>query len=108
MAQRALHGVNLTGWLTLEAWVTPTLFADSGALDESALIGSIGRDEYRRRLEAHRSGFVRQADFNQIAARGFNAVRLPVPWYVFGTDGPRPGPFVGCLAQVADAFDWAD
>ena len=33
MAQRALHGVNLTGWLTLEAWVTPTLFADSGALD---------------------------------------------------------------------------
>lgn len=108
MAQRALHGVNLTGWLTLEAWVTPTLFADSGALDESALIGSIGRDEYRRRLEAHRSGFVRQADFNQIAARGFNAVRLPVPWYVFGSDGPRPGPFVGCLAQVDDAFDWAD
>ena len=108
MAQRALHGVNLTGWLTLEAWVTPTLFADSGALDESALIGSIGRDEYRRRLEAHRSGLVRQADFNQIAARGFNAVRLPVPWYVFGTDGPRPGPFVGCLAQVDDAFDWAE
>ena len=42
MAARVLHGVNLAGWLTLEPWVTPRLFADSGALDEDALIASIG------------------------------------------------------------------
>jgi hypothetical protein len=107
MAYRALHGVNLTGWLTLEAWVTPTLFADSGALEESALIDSIGRDEYRRRLDAHRAGFVRQADFNQIAARGFNAVRLPVPWYVFGGRGPATSGRIGCIEHVDAALDWA-
>ena len=30
MAGHPLHGVNLTGWLTLESWVTPELFAEAG------------------------------------------------------------------------------
>jgi glucan 1,3-beta-glucosidase len=30
MAENALHGVNLTGWLTLESWVTPELFSGLG------------------------------------------------------------------------------
>ena len=33
MAQGTLHGVNLAGWLMLEPWVTPELFAETGALD---------------------------------------------------------------------------
>ena len=37
MASNTLHGVNLTGWLTLESWVTPELFAEAGALDEEQL-----------------------------------------------------------------------
>ena len=41
MAERALHGVNLTGWLTLEPWGTPELFADSGALEEPDLEESV-------------------------------------------------------------------
>ena len=38
MADGTLHGVNLTGWLSLEPWVTPELFAEAGALDEDALL----------------------------------------------------------------------
>lgn len=105
---RALHGVNLTGWLTLEPWVSPSLFADSGVLDEVSLIESLGADEYKRRIDEHRATFIRQADFNQIAARGFNAVRLPVPWYVFGDAGPFAGSFVPCIELVDEAVDWAD
>ena len=35
-------------------------------------------------------------------------MRLPVPWYVFGRKGPEPGPFVGCIQHVDNAFDWAE
>ena len=84
MAENALHGVNLTGWLTLEPWVTPELFSGSGALDEPSLITSLGAKGYREVVRRHRARFLTKDDFSRIASRGFNAVRLPVPWYVFG------------------------
>ncbi|MBR1829304.1 MAG: cellulase family glycosylhydrolase [Atopobiaceae bacterium] len=108
MAERALHGVNLTGWLTLEPWVTPELFADSGALDEPALVSALGRKRYRALVRKHREEFFEEADFMHIASRGFNAVRLPVPWYVFGSRGPECGPYTGCIDYVDLAFDWAE
>ena len=43
MADGTLHGVNLTGWLSLEPWVTPELFAEAGALDEDALLKGLAR-----------------------------------------------------------------
>ena len=108
MAERALHGVNLTGWLTLEPWVTPELFAESGALDEPALITALGRKRYRALVRSHRKSFYDASDFTRIASRGFNAVRLPVPWYAFGSKGPECGPYVGCVDYVDLAFDWAE
>lgn len=108
MADRALHGVNLSGWLTLEPWVTPALFADSGTLEEETLVRSLGTRHYHDLVSEHRRHFMSQNDFVAIASRGFNAVRLPVPWYVLGEDGPDAGPFLGCLDNVDDAFDWAD
>lgn len=108
MQLRAFHGVNLSGWLTLEPWVTPELFADSGALDEPSLIQSLGQRRYGELIKRHRESFYTQADFTQIASRGFNAVRLPVPWYVFGRKGPEPGPYYGCVTQVDRALDWAE
>ena len=91
MASNTLHGVNLTGWLTLESWVTPELFAEVGALDEEQLASSLGPRRYADYVRNHRATFVTREDFARIAARGFNAVRLPVPWYVYGDDGPEPG-----------------
>lgn len=108
MAGAALHGVNLTGWLTLEPWVTPELFADSGALDEEALVVSVGEKRYREIVEKHRAEFISRDDFVRIAARGFNAVRLPVPWYVFGDEGVECGPYVGCIEHVDEALGWAE
>ena len=108
MQPRAFHGVNLSGWLTLESWVTPEIFADSGALDEAALMRSVGQTRYQELVEQHRQQFISQADFTQIAARGFNAVRLPIPWYCFGEIGPEPGPYLGCINYVDKAFDWAE
>lgn len=108
MQVRAFHGVNLTGWLTLEPWVTPELFADSGALDEPTLVTSLGRKRYQALVQRHRDEFISQADFTQIAARGFNAVRLPVPWYVLGHKKAEQGPFLSCIEYVDNAFSWAE
>ena len=105
---RAVHGVNLSGWLVLEPWVTPSLFAGSGAFDEASLANSMDPGRYAAMLEEHRETFVEDTDFFRISARGFNAVRLQVPWFVFGENGPMPGPSAGCLGFVDKAFDWAE
>jgi len=103
-----LHGVNLTGWLTLESWVTPEIFAGSGALDEPSLITALGERAYAEVVRRHRETFVTADDFARIAARGLNAVRLLVPWYVYGADGPNPGLYVGCIEHVDHALEWAE
>lgn len=103
-----LHGVNLSGWLVLEPWVTPSLFAGTGAFDEASLAASMSESRYAGLLRNHRDEFISERDFAGIAARGFDAVRLQVPWYVFGESGPLPGPSVGCLGYVDQAFDWAE
>ena len=108
MASNALHGVNLTGWLTLESWVTPELFAEAGALDEESLASALGARRYADYVRNHRATFVTRDDFARIAARGFNAVRVPVPWYVYGDQGPEPGPYVGCIEYVDQALEWAE
>lgn len=108
MADRALHGVNLTGWLALESWVTPELFAGSGALDERALAFSLGTERYQELVRAHRASFITAEDFRRIASRGFNAVRLVLPWFVLGKDGPGPGPYLGCLEEADAALEWAE
>ncbi len=107
MAERAFHGVNLTGWLNLESWVTPEMFAGTGSLGEYGLVETLGRELYHDLIAEHRQTFITEEDFKLIARRGFNAVRLPIPWYVFGDQGPEHGPYVGCTDQVEDALSWA-
>ncbi len=108
MAGSALHGVNLTGWLSLEPWVTPELFAESGSLDEDSLVDALGERRYADVVRRHRETFITKEDFDRIASRGFNAVRLPVPWYAFGEAGPDPASFVGCVEMIDQALDWAE
>ncbi len=108
MAIHELHGVNLTGWLGLESWVTPELFAGTGSLGERGLVDVLGPEIYRDLVCEHRDTFIREEDFELITRRGFNAVRIPVPWYVFGEEGPESGPYVGCTEHVDHALEWAD
>lgn len=103
-----IHGVNLSGWLVLESWVTPEIFSATGALDEQGFIRALGPKRYGEVVRRHRETFITEKDFERIAARGFDAVRLPVPWYVFGDKGPLPGSFRGCANQVDAAFEWAE
>lgn len=106
MDQTALHGVNLCGWLVLESWVTPSLFASTGAFDQAGLKAAVGDDRYEQLVEQHRSSFITEQDFHRIASRGYNAVRLPVPWTVLaekGSANATPG-----IDYVDQALDWAE
>lgn len=105
---RVLHGVNLAGWLVLEPWVTPSLFSGTGAFSEVELADAMAPGRFDALLARHRASFIDEGDFARIAQRGFDAVRLQVPWFVLGDEGPMPGPASGCVEYVDAAMDWAE
>ncbi len=97
-------GVNLGNWLVLEKWMSPALFAGTSAEDEYHLPQQLSPDVYEARIRMHRSEYITERDFARIAEIGLNAVRIPVPYFLFGD---RP-PFIGCLQELDNAFDWAE
>lgn len=103
-----MHGVNLSGWLVLEPWVTPSLFAGTGAYDEASLARCTNSKQLAHLLTKHRDTFITEQDFLKISQRDYDIVRLQVPWFVFGEDGPLAGPLPGCISYVDMAFDWAE
>ena len=110
-----LRGVNLGGWLVLEKWITPSLFAGLQATDETSYCVELGEAEATRRLHHHWNTFITRADFGWLKRAGINAVRLPVGHWLFGKDYPYHRsyqearyPFVeGGLAIVDKVFAWA-
>jgi glucan 1,3-beta-glucosidase len=100
--------VNLAGWLVPEPWVTPELFASTHAVDDDGLYASLGTKGYEDLVRGHRATFVTADDFERMAARGYDAVRIPVPWYVFGGAGPMADGRPGCADSLDAAFDWAE
>lgn len=100
---KKLNGVNLGGWLVLEKWMTPSLFAETDADDEHYLAYDLPEKEYKAYIKTHRASFITEADFLRIAQEGFNIVRIPVPYFVFGDREP----FIGCIEELDRAFAWA-
>lgn len=95
-----LKGVNLGGWLLLEKWITPSLFAGLEAEDEySFCLETVGTD----RLQKHRDTYITKADFVWLADHGINAVRLPIGYWALHDDLP----FVNCKKWLDLAFQWA-
>ncbi len=108
MSSTALRGVNLDGWLVLEPWVTPDIFAATGAMTEADLIKSLGVEAYHDAVIKHRETFVTRNDFQQMVARGFNAVRIHIPWYILGGDNHLIGDYLSSIEYLDRAFDWCD
>ncbi len=106
MAER-IHGVNLSGWFIPETWVTPSLFAATGAANALELQRALGTAVYSERLRHHFETFITEDDFRRIAAIGFNSVRIPVPWHVFGA---REDAFtnIPAIDYVDRAIEWAE
>ena len=106
MGAATLHGVNLAGWLIPEAWITPEVFAGTGALTMRELQENLDEATYARLIAHHRAVFMTKANFASIAARGLDAVRIIVPWNIFGGEIPTIGG-EPCIEYVDRAFVWA-
>ena len=99
-----IKGVNLGNWLVLEKWMSPALFAGTTAEDEYYLPTQLSPEAYEARIKIHRSEYITERDFATIRRIGLNAVRIPVPYFIFGD---RP-PFIGCIEELDKAFSWAE
>lgn len=92
-----LRGVNLGGWLVLERWITPSVFAGTAAQEETQLCMELGGQKLER-LELHRQTFITEDDIQWMKKEGLNAVRVPIPYWIFG--GVEP--YAGCSKYL----DW--
>ncbi len=109
-----IRGVNLGSWLVLEKWMVPSLFEGLAATDETTWCAELGAAA-EARLRRHWDTFITEDDFAWLAARGINAVRIPLGHWIFGPDypyhrayGEARHPFVtGGIAVLDRAFDWA-
>ncbi len=99
-----IRGVNLGGWLVLEKWITPALFAGTSAEDESHLWTELSERGQQGLLRAHRDSFITERDFAELAGRRIDAVRIPVPYFAFGDHQP----YLGCVDHLDRAFVWAE
>lgn len=99
-----IKGVNLGNWLVLEKWMSPALFDGASAEDEYNLPRHLPPEVYAARIRIHRSEYITERDFAAIRGLGLNAVRIPVPYFIFGD---RP-PFIGCVDELDRAFSWAE
>lgn len=96
-----LRGVNLGGWLILEKWMTPSVFAGTAAIDEWTFMATPGAAE---RIERHHATFITEADFRWLAEHGVNAVRIPVGYWVLEGDER----YVSGVRWLDWAMDMAD
>lgn len=98
-----VKGVNLGNWLVLEKWMSPALFAGTTAEDEYYLPRQLSKEVYEARIKIHRSEYITERDFVTIKSKGMEAVRIPVPYFIFGDREP----FLGCIEELDKAFCWA-
>lgn len=99
-----VKGVNLGNWLVLEKWMSPALFAGTTAEDEYYLPRQLSKEVYEARIKIHRSEYITERDFVTIKSMGMEAVRIPVPYFIFGDREP----FIGCIEELDKAFNWAE
>lgn len=104
-----VRGLNIGGWLVLEPWITPSIFAQfdasQGIVDEYTLGEKLGEDKAMEILRPHWDNWVGFEDFQRIADAGFNLVRIPVGFWAYDTFGT---PYVqGAAPYIDAAIDWA-
>lgn len=89
--QTPIRGVNLGGWLSIEPFITPSLFntytASDNVVDEYTLSTALGSSA-KVVIEKHYATFITEQDFSDIANAGLDHVRIPYPyWAVTTYDG---------------------
>ena len=84
-----IRGVNLGGWLSIEPFITPSLFntyqSNQNIIDEFTLSTLLGPTKAAQVIEKHYSKFITEDDFASIQAAGFDHVRIPYSYWAVTT-----------------------
>ncbi|KAK1251941.1 hypothetical protein MKX07_007420 [Trichoderma sp. CBMAI-0711] len=90
--KKPARGVNLGGWLSIEPFITPSLFnypLSAGIVDEWTLCAHLGA-KAAETIENHYNTFVDESTFKDIADAGLDHVRIPFSyWAVKVYDGDQ-------------------
>ncbi|WP_235425596.1 cellulase family glycosylhydrolase [Cellvibrio mixtus] len=82
--QVCLKGTNLGNWLVQEFWMMGQ--GGNGVHDqctlEAKLTERFGYSEKERLIKLFRDNWIKERDFDQLKAFGFNVIRLPILWSV--------------------------
>lgn len=84
--------------------MSPGLFEGTTAEDEHNLPLQLPKEVYEARMKMHRAEYITERDFTRIRSIGMNAVRIPVPYFIFGDRES----FIGCIEELDKAFNWAE
>lgn len=84
-----IRGVNLGGWLSIEPFITPSLFNsykdNKGIVDEYTLSKELGPSQASKALEKHYALFMTEQTFIDVQAAGFDHVRIPFSYWAITT-----------------------
>ena len=108
-SKRPARGVNIGGWLSVEPFITPSLFnypSSAGVVDEYTLCLQLG-SSCASTLEKHYSTFVTESTFQEIAAAGLDHVRIPYSYWAVQTYDSDPYVFRTSWRYLLRAIEWA-
>lgn len=108
-ADRPARGVNLGGWLSLEPFITPSLFdysTSQGIIDEYTLTTLLGTSA-QATLEKHYATFVTEQTFADIADAGLDHVRIPFSYWAVTTYDSDPYVFRVSWRYLLRGIEWA-
>jgi glucan 1,3-beta-glucosidase len=109
-AERPVRGVNLGGWLSLEPFITPSLFnydSKLGIIDEWTLTSYLGSSAAQSTLEKHYATFVTEQTFIDIANAGLDHVRIPFSYWAVTTYDGDPYVFRTSWRYLLRGIEWA-
>lgn len=104
------RGVNLGGWLSLEPFITPSLFnydSNLGIIDEWTLCSHLGPSQAASTIESHYATFVTEQTFIDIANAGLDHVRIPYSYWAVVTYDDDPYVFRTSWRYLLRAIEWA-
>jgi glucan 1,3-beta-glucosidase len=108
---RPARGVNLGGWLSIEPFITPSLFnsysSADGIIDEWTLTTKLGATAAASTLEKHYATFVTEQTFADIAAAGLDHVRIPFSYWAVITYDDDPYVFRTSWRYLLRGIEWA-
>lgn len=75
-----VYGVNLGGWFIPEVWMCPSFFNGTGLGWGGSVCAMVNysRPLTEQRMQRNLDEWIREEDFREISALGYNSVRLPV------------------------------